>query len=249
MADVPFTDTHVHFHDFTRAHLRWDWLLPDAEDPVLGDYETLKSHRYIAEDFLSETRFQNVRHVVHVEAALGTLDPVHETTWLQQSYDRTGVPQGLVAAADLASPDVREVLDRHCTHPNLRGIRDLRYDEYLSDEAWLAGFALLDGRGLVFCDDPLLEHMSSLATLAGQFPGMTICIDHAGFPRQAGSSILPGLASRHETVGSSGQHGGQDFRTGNVRPRLDDRLSPSVGRELHRVVGSQPSFLRDKLAG
>lgn len=188
MADVPFTDTHVHFHDFTRAHLRWDWLLPDAEDPVLGDYETLKSHRYIAEDFLSETRFQNVRHVVHVEAALGTLDPVHETTWLQQSYDRTGVPQGLVAAADLASPDVREVLDRHCTHPNLRGIRDLRYDEYLSDEAWLAGFALLDGRGLVFCDDPLLEHMSSLATLAGQFPGMTICIDHGGV--SAGSGIL-----------------------------------------------------------
>jgi predicted TIM-barrel fold metal-dependent hydrolase len=38
--------------------------------------------------------------------------------------------------------------------------------------------------GLVCCDDPLVEHMPAMAKLAGRHPGVTLVIDHAGFPRR-----------------------------------------------------------------
>ena len=56
----PFTDTHVHFHDFSHPGLRWNWLTADAVDPELGNYDAIKARRYTAEDFLAETRFRDV---------------------------------------------------------------------------------------------------------------------------------------------------------------------------------------------
>jgi len=76
MARPPFVDTHVHFHDFSHRRLRWNWLLPEASDPDLGDYGEIKSRRYLPDDFVGETRFQNVAAVVHVQAAIGSPDPV-----------------------------------------------------------------------------------------------------------------------------------------------------------------------------
>jgi predicted TIM-barrel fold metal-dependent hydrolase len=182
---LPFTETHVHFHDFSHPTLRWDWLLPESEpDPDLGDYGAIKAQRYLPDDFLAETRFANVERVVHVQAAVGSPDPVEETRWLQAHADRTGVPHGIVAYADLADPEVGRTLERHAASPNLRGIRDLRYDDYLANEDWLRGFSELERLDLVFCDDPLVEHMPLLAEVARRHPGQAICVDHAGFPRR-----------------------------------------------------------------
>ncbi len=185
MTDLAFTDAHVHFFDLRDPSLRYDWLLPEAdEDPDLGNYDAIKSQRYWADDFIGETRFANVTKVVHVQAAVGTRDPVDETRWLQAFADRLGVPQGIVAYADLASADAEGVLSRHVEFASVRGIRDLRYDDYLRDEAWQRGYALLERHGLVCCDDPLVEAMPDAAELARMFPAVTYCVDHAGFPRR-----------------------------------------------------------------
>jgi predicted TIM-barrel fold metal-dependent hydrolase len=182
---LEFTDTHVHFHDHDVPGLRYEWLEPGAgEDEDLGDYGAIRSDRYRAEDFLRETRFHSVGRVVHVQAAPGTPDPVEETRWLQAAADRTGVPHGIVAGADLCAPDRDDVLRRHLESPALRGIRDLRYDGYLTDERWEEGFTRLGELGLVCCDDPLLEHYGAAAALAARHPETTLCIDHAGFPRR-----------------------------------------------------------------
>jgi predicted TIM-barrel fold metal-dependent hydrolase len=179
-----FTDTHVHFHDLDSPTLRYEWLGASAVDSDLGDYGAIKAQRYWADDFVAETRFQAVGHVVHVQAALGSDDPVEETRWLQAFSDRLGVPHGIVAYCDLASPAAAETLRRHAGYANLRGIRDLRYDGYLSDPDWRRGYALLEEHDLVFCDDPLLEHMPLARDLALEFPGVRLCVDHAGFPRR-----------------------------------------------------------------
>lgn len=184
MSRPPFVDAHVHFHDLDHPTLRWEWLEADAPpDPVLGDDGALRSRRYRADDYLAETRFQEVAKVVHVQAAIGSPDPVEETRWLQAFADRLGVPHGVVAYADLADPGVAAVLDRHAEFPVLCGIRDLRYDGYLDDPAWEAGYALLGGRGLVCCDDPAVEDMGKARRLAERHPEVTLCIDHAGFPK------------------------------------------------------------------
>lgn len=190
MTRLPFTDAHVHFYDLQHPDLRYEWLEPDGEDVVLDDYGAIKALRYWADDFIGETRFHNVSKVVHVQAAIGTPDPVRETEWLQAFADRLGIPHGIVAYADLGAPNVVETLERHAQFSNLRGIRDLRYDDYLADPAWRRGYAELERFGLVCCDDPSIEDMPLALGLAREFPGITLCIDHAGFPRERGDEYF-----------------------------------------------------------
>jgi predicted TIM-barrel fold metal-dependent hydrolase len=183
MGTLPFTDTHVHFHDFSQPGLRWDWLRQvEPPDPNLGDYGAIRSRRYSAEDFIAETRFQNVTHVVHMQAAIGTDDPVAETAWLEEAHERVGIPHAIIGYADLAAPGVGSTLERHSAYRLLRGIRDLRHDEHLDDERWQAGLARLDALGLIYCGNPPVEDMGRFARLAERRPGLRVCIDHAGYP-------------------------------------------------------------------
>jgi predicted TIM-barrel fold metal-dependent hydrolase len=185
VADLEFTDTHIHFWDRRLPELGgYHWLDSEAEHPDLGDYGAIKMDRYWADDFIAETRFQNVRNVIHVQAALGIEDPVEETRWLQAFADRLGVPQGIVAFVDLASPDADETIRRHTEFPNVCAVRDLRYDDYLTSADWERGFALLEKHDLICCDDPMVEVMEDAARLVERYPGITYCVDHAGFPRR-----------------------------------------------------------------
>jgi predicted TIM-barrel fold metal-dependent hydrolase len=180
----PFTDTHVHFHDLREPRLHYSWLLPEAEpDEQLGDHAAIRSERYWADDFIAETRFQNVDRVIHVQAALGIDDPVEETAWLQRFNERLGVPHGAIAYADLTGSDREDVLRRHKGFPIVRGIRDFRYDEYLTNDRWREGFGRLGELGLICCDDPALEQYGIAARLAAEHPQTTLCVDHAGLPR------------------------------------------------------------------
>lgn len=191
MTRPPFTESHVHFFDLRHEQLRYEWLEPQAADPELGDYSAIKALRYWPEDFLGETRFDNVEHVIHVQAAIGTDQPVAETEWLQECSDRTGIPHGIVAYCDLAAHDAPDVLERHIrASPLVCGIRDLRYDDYLVDRTWRLNYARLEQYGLVVCDDPLLEHMNAARALAHDYPNVTLCIDHAGFPRERTASYF-----------------------------------------------------------
>lgn len=186
MSRLPFTDSHVHFHDLRAPGLRYTWLEHGAEpDPALGDYGAIRSECYRAEDYIGETRRHNVRKVIHVQCALGTEDPVRETEWLHEAAERTGIPHAVVAAADLTAPDLDVTLSRHLEHPLVRGIRDLRADDYLVDPRWREGFARLGERGLVCCVSPPVERYGELAELAKRHPATTVCLDHAGFPRRS----------------------------------------------------------------
>jgi predicted TIM-barrel fold metal-dependent hydrolase len=188
MSRLPFTDTHVHFFDLREPELTYTWLRPGGDEErtvFVGDYSAMRSERYWADDFVAETRFQNVENVVHMQAALGIADPVLETRWLQEFHDRVGVPHAIVAYVDLAAEGASETVARHlAASPIVRGVRDLRYDDYLTDPAWEAGFAFLGDHGLVCCDDPLLEQVPAAAALAARHPEVPLCLDHALMPRR-----------------------------------------------------------------
>lgn len=184
MAELPFVDTHVHYWDLKDANLHYSWLQPDWVHPVLGDIDGLKVLKYMAPQYVAETRFQNVTKAVHVQAALGIEDPVEETRWLQEQADATGFPHGIVAHCDLASPDAEATLDRHMQFANMRGVRDFGQGDYLVDETWQRGYGLLAKHGLVFCLDVLPENLPKARALAESHPDVVLCIDHTGFPRQ-----------------------------------------------------------------
>jgi predicted TIM-barrel fold metal-dependent hydrolase len=188
----PFVDTHVHLHDMTHERLRYEWLDWAAPlDPTVGEEGAIRSKHYRAEDFLAEVRFQNVQSFVHVQAAIGTEDPVDETRWLQEVNDRLGVPHAAIAYVDLASDDAGATLERHLQFPIMRGVRDLRYDDYLDNPAWQRGLALMEGHELVLCDDPFIERMADMRRVVEEHPGVTVCIDHAGYPGFVGDPRRP----------------------------------------------------------
>ena len=185
MSDLEFTDTHVHFYDLRDPGLHYSWLVPDAEeDPDLGNHDALKAVRYWADDFIAESRLAGTTKAVHVQAAIGIEDPVEETRFVQGFADRLGFPLTIVAFCDLTSGDAERVIERHVEYPGVCGIRDLRYDDYLTDPRWERGYALLERHGLVCCDDPLVPVMGDAVKLVERYPSITYCIDHTGFPRR-----------------------------------------------------------------
>lgn len=190
MARRPFFDTHVHFWDLTHSTLTWNWLARDAVHPILGDIDGIKIQRYMAEEFISETRFQNVTKCIHVQAAIGSADPVEETQWLQEQADRTGFPNGIVAQCDLAADDAESILERHLVHANTRGIRDFGQGDYLVNPRWREGYGLLAKHGLVFCMDVIWENMGKARALSVDYPDVVLCIDHTGFPRERGAEYF-----------------------------------------------------------
>lgn len=182
MAQIPFVDTHFHLHDMRHPRLRYKWLESEAVHPLLGDLCAIKSQAYLIDHFLAEARFANVSKAIHVQAALGSEDPVEETGWLQGFAARTGFPQGIVAECHLERPDAQQVLERHLAFANVRGIRDFGPGGYLRDASWLSGWKLLQRYNLVSCIDVRYPGYPDVLAMAERAPHTFICIDHCGLP-------------------------------------------------------------------
>ena len=183
MSKLDFVDAHVHFYDMQHPDLFYGHWQPGVPHPVLGaEVQRLAERNYLAEDYIAETRAANVTKAVHVQAAIGSEDPVKETEWLQEAAERTGFPHAIVAYADLRDPGVEAVLERHCEYPNMRGIRDFSYGDYLVEPDFQRGFALLEKYGLVSSIAANPHEMVKLRDLAGSHPNITIVMDHTGLP-------------------------------------------------------------------
>ncbi len=184
MADIPFVDTHVHFYDLRNKEFVYSWLQPDFVHPIIGDINAIKSLVYDARALRAETRFAHVSKIVHVQAALGALDPVAETAWLEEMAQTTGWPNGIVAHSDLGCEGVEAELERHvAASPRMRGIRDFGEGDYLTNPAWQRGYGKLARYGLI-CDlDCTWQDMGKARAVARLHPDVTLVLEHAGFPR------------------------------------------------------------------
>ena len=79
---------------------------------------------YFLADYLADMAGIGLVKSVHIQASFFE-DPVAETRWLQGIADENGFPHGIVAYALLEEPDAEAVLEAHCAHPNMRGIRQI----------------------------------------------------------------------------------------------------------------------------
>jgi len=190
MAELAFVDTHFHLHDMKHPSLRYGWLEPDAVHGFLPDTDPLKAQRYRIKDYIAEIRFANVPKAIHVQAAVGTPEPVDETAWLQAFADETGYPHAIVAECHLARADAAKVLDRHLKFANVRGIRNFGEGNYLVDPAWRRGFAELAPRNLVYCLDTRIERAADVLDLAQNFPETIISVDHCAIPMARDDAYL-----------------------------------------------------------
>ncbi len=191
MSTFEFVDTHIHFWERPHPTLEWVWLADDFIHPQLGDTILLKEmRRYVVREYLEDIEGSNVTKAVHIQAAIGSADPVEETMWLQAMADKTGWPQGIVGDARLQSPDVEKTIERHMEHSNFRGLRDFAQGDYLVDPDFHRGYALLEKYNLAYDLDVLWGDMHKAADLARKFPNTTLVVDHAGFPQERTDEYL-----------------------------------------------------------
>ena len=109
-----FVDAHVHFYDMKHPTLYYGHWQPDEDHPFLGSQtRILGSKNYLAENFLADSAIHGVTKVVHVQAAIGSKDPVEETKWLQEIYQNTGIPNAIVGHVDLRGSKAGDVIERH----------------------------------------------------------------------------------------------------------------------------------------
>lgn len=182
--DLPFADTHIHFWDRPHPKLEWVWLESDFIHPQLGDTVLLKQMaRYTTPEFLEDIAGCNVTKAVHIQAAIGSADPVDETRWIQAMAEETGWPQAIVGDAPLQNTDVEQVIEQHCEYAGMRGLRDFAQGDYLVDPAFHRGYALLEKYGLSYDLDVTWENMTKAADLARKFPGISLIVGHTGFPQ------------------------------------------------------------------
>lgn len=192
---IPVIDTHVHFWDLGHPELRYDWLQPDVQHPILGDIEGIKHRRFDPGHLWSEARFAAVEGFVHVQAALGTADPVAETAWLDHLQEVTGHPAAHVAHADLAGADIERVLDRHAAYALVRGVRDFSVEHTLASgesQSLDPGLCALVRHDLVLDLDCSWQNMAKAAGLAQRHPDLRIVLEHVGYPRNRDPDYMAG---------------------------------------------------------
>lgn len=181
---IEFVDAHVHFYDLSHPELGWSWLAPEVDHPLIGNIDAIKAQRFIVDDYAAETRFCNVTAAVHIQAAIGSEDPVVETAWIQGQHDRGVLPLAIVGDARMQSPDVEATLERHAEHSQMRGIRDFAEGDYLVDPNFHRGYALLEKYDLAYDLDCFWEGMEKARNLAQKFPNILLILGHAGFPQE-----------------------------------------------------------------
>lgn len=185
-------DAHQHFWDPTANH--YPWLMPEEHTPFrYGNYDAIK-RRYLPDEYTADTRGHEVRATVYVEAEWDPADPIGETRYVHGLTQRHGRPNAIVAQAWLDREDAAEVLEAQAGFPLVCSVRHkpggpARPDAVgknertlMSDETWRRGYALLGRHGLHFDLQTPWWNLGEAGTLARDFPGTTIILNHTGLP-------------------------------------------------------------------
>jgi predicted TIM-barrel fold metal-dependent hydrolase len=208
MTRHPIIDTHVHFWNMATPDegMQWVWLEKDFVHPILGDIDGIKSVKFDVNHVLAESRFADVSSFVHVQAAIGSSDPVLETRWLTRMRENSTVPFTIVAHADLGRDDAMRQLDEHAESPYFVGIRDFASETMLAsgeiNPVFEQSLKVVAERGLAFDLDCEWMNMGAALELAQRHPDLQIVLEHIGFPRsrddayfESWSTAIAGLAS------------------------------------------------------
>ena len=182
-------DPHIHLWDLKTHHYPW---LANPGKSFVGDASELK-HDYLIADLLRDAGPVEVLKLVHVDANHDPADPVEETRWLQHVAvnEGHGLPNAIVAGADLSADNVQEVLEGHAVFANTRGIRQILnvhakplYDyvgrHYMREPQWRNNFALLKKYSMSFDLQLYPSQMKEAAELAQEHPDTQFIVNHAG---------------------------------------------------------------------
>ncbi len=183
-------DTHVHFFDMRQKEwdLEWSWLAPQSDHPILGNIDAIKSQSFDLTALEGESRFAGVTGFVHVQAAIGSRDPVTETKWVDHMAMASSIPVQIVGHVDLATSQGPRQIEQHLeASARFAGVRDFSLEPALASgdfSAYGPSFKVLTDENLVLDLDCEFQNMPAAKLLAGRNPDMNIVLEHIGFPRR-----------------------------------------------------------------
>ena len=185
---IPIIDTNANFYDFSHPELKWVWLDPDFVHPILGNINAIKARQYVVEDYRAESRFAGVDGVVHVQAAIGSPNPVTETVWLTEMNKKSPIPIRIVADSPLGNPGAIAQLEQHAQSKLFVGVRDFNAEPLLASKeinsTYESSLKWMAKNKILFDLDCEWMNMVEARKLAQRHPDLQIVIEHIGFPRK-----------------------------------------------------------------
>jgi len=183
----------AHHHLINSTELVYPWI--DTRQPVLtallSNYYDA-AHEYLPEHYRSEV--DEARFTASVACEIGASDGMAEAAWVQHCANNFGSPDAFIAAIQLDSDDVADVLAQYRELPIVRAVRQPLYwaadpgkrlgarGDYLTDPAWLHGFEQVAATELVW--DLLVydEQLPETHDLISSFPDTTFVVEAIGWP-------------------------------------------------------------------
>ncbi len=195
MDNIQIVDAHHHLWDLNNEHTKYSWLMVKEGEAFFGDYAAIRKS-YLIEDYLKDSKNQNIIKSVHVQAEHDDDKPVNETAWLQNlaNTHSSNLPSAIVAYADFSKNNISEVLDAHQEYNNTRGIRQIlsynkeepKYshasEDFMKNSVWIENFKNIRNRNLSF-DIQIYKHqMQDAVDLATKYDDVLFILNHTGEP-------------------------------------------------------------------
>jgi predicted TIM-barrel fold metal-dependent hydrolase len=195
MDNIKIVDAHHHLWDLNNEDTKYSWLMVTEGEAFFGDYAAIRKS-YLLEDYIEDTKNQNIIKSVHVQAEHDDDKPVNETAWLQNLADThsSKLPNAIVAFADFSKNNVSEILDAHQEYKNTRGIRQIlsynkdepKYshatEDFMKNSTWVENFKYIRNRNLSF-DIQIYKHqMEDAVNLANKYNDVLFILNHTGEP-------------------------------------------------------------------
>lgn len=195
MDNIKIVDAHHHLWDLSNKDTKYSWLMVTEGEAFFGDYAAIRKN-YLLEDYIEDTKNQNIIKSVHVQAEHDDDKPVNETAWLQSLADThsSKLPNAIVAFADFSKNNVSEILDAHQEYKNTRGIRQIlsynkdepKYshatEDFMKNSTWVENFKYIRNRNLSF-DIQIYKHqMEDAVNLANKYNDVLFILNHTGEP-------------------------------------------------------------------
>lgn len=207
-------DAHLHYWEPGANY--YPWLCDEPMVPFrYGDYSAIRRN-YLPPDYFRDARGHRVVKTVYIEAHWDPRDPLGETAYVTGLHARYGVPNAIVAYADIVALDAEAVLAAHGAHPLVRGIRckpaaapspdavQRGAPGSMGDPRWRAGLALLEKNELSLDIQTPWWHLAEMAGLAADFPRQQFILNHTGLPADRTRAGLAGWrAAMRELAGQS----------------------------------------------
>jgi predicted TIM-barrel fold metal-dependent hydrolase len=207
--DLDVVDAHVQLINLEALEYPWIQHRSPALEALLDNYYDAARH-YDVGRYRSDVADGRVAKWIACE--FGAADPVAEAECIQRCSETYGAPHAFIAAVDLASPFLGEVLARYRELPVVHAVRQPLYwaenplrrlggrPDYLTDPAWWRGFESMAEDGLAW--DLLLydEQLPAAHKLIQSFPQTPIVLEGAGWPLDQSADGFKRWQQRLEAV-------------------------------------------------